>query len=245
MNEQPEMSEIATVGNIFFEPERTFKDLRRKPRFIIAGIIIALFVTAYTFAISIKVGEDVIRRATAEAIDQRAPNLDKDQKEAQVNISMKINGYVRYAVPIFVFISFFIGGLLYWAGAKAFGGTGTFMQNVSVWVYAGLAPAVIAMTANLIVLMMKSADDIDLAASQRGLIHANPSFFIDGKAHNFLATFLSTFDVFAIWGWILAAIGLSVVNKMSKGAAWTLVIIIVVIGLGFRLVGTMFSGNPN
>ena len=43
---------------------------------------------------------------------------------------------------------------------------------------------------------------------------------------------MNTFGVFEIWGWILAAIGLSVVNKLSKGAAWTIVILIVLIGLG-------------
>ena len=79
---------------------------------------------------------------------------------------------------------------------------------------------------------------------QQGLIHANLGFFI-GKEQAMLKTFLSTFDVFAIWGWILAAIGLTVVNKISKGAAWTLIILIALIGLGFRLIGAIFSGNAS
>ncbi len=157
---------------------------------------------------------------------------------------MTISKYSRYAVPVFIFISFLIGGLLYWLGAKAFGGTGTFTQNMSVWVYSGFPPVVISMIANFIVLALKSADDIDLAASQRGVIHANLGFLI-GKEMPVLSTLLSTFDVFAIWGWILAAIGLTAVNRISKGSAWTLVILIVLIGVVFRVVGAIFSGNPS
>jgi hypothetical protein len=108
-----------------------------------------------------------------------------------------------------------------------------------------LPPLVVAMIANFIVLAFKTSDDIDLVASQRGMLHANPSFFIDGKAHPVIATFLGTFDLFSIWGWILAAIGLTVVNKLSKGSAWAVVLIMVIIGLGFRLVGAIMSGNPS
>lgn len=242
--EEAQMSEVATLGNIFFEPENTFKDLRRKPRFIIAGVIIALLVTAYTFGVAMKVGEEGMRSFISDQIDKRAPNLDKDQKENAINLQMKISTYSRFAVPVFVVISFLIGGLLYWLGGKAFGGTGTFGGNLSVWVYSGFAPAVVAMIANFIVLMFKSPDDIDLAASQRGVIHANLGYFV-GNDHPYLGTLLNTFDLFAIWGWVLAAIGLSVVNKMSKASAWTLILVIVILGLVFRMIGAALSGNAS
>jgi hypothetical protein len=244
--EEAQISEVGTLGTIFIEPEDTFKDLKRKPRFIIAGIIMALLVFAYTYGLVMKVGDAGMRTFIEEQIDKnpQTEGLSKEQKQNAVDLQMKISTYSRFAVPVFVFISFLIGGLLYWLGAKAFGGTGSFMQNLSVWIYAGFPPLVVSMIANFIVMMFKSADEIDLAASQRGLIHANLGFFV-GKEHSIIGTFLNTFGVFEIWGWILAAIGLSVVNKLSKGAAWTIVILIVLIGLGFRLVGAMFSGNAS
>jgi hypothetical protein len=244
--EKAQLSEVATLGTIFIEPENTFKDLKRKPRFIIAGVIIALLVGAYTFGVSYKIGEAGMRSFIAEQIGKspQADSLSAEQKANAVEMQMTISKYSRFAVPIFVFISFLIGGLIYWLGGKAFGGTGSFTQNLSVWIYSGFPPAVVSMIANFIVTAFKSADDIDLAASQRGLIHANLGFLI-GKEHPVIATLLSTFDVFAIWGWILAAIGLTVINKMSKASAWTLVIITVVIGLAFRVVGAYFSGNPS
>ena len=247
VKEAPEISEVGSLGTIFFEPERTFKDFKRKPRFVLAGIIIALLVTAYTFGIAMKVGEAGFRSFVAEQIDKspRADSLSAEQKAGAIDMQVTISKYTRFAVPVFVFISFVIGGLLYWLASKAFGGNGSFLENMSVWVYSGLPPAVISMIANFIVLAMKSADDIDLAASQRGLLHANLSFFVDGKAHPMLATVLSTFDFFAIWGWILAAIGLSTVNRLSKASSWTIVLLLVLVGLGFRLVGAALSGNPS
>jgi len=246
--EEAQMSEVATLGNIFFEPENTFRDLKRKPRFIIAGVIIALLVAGYAFGIASKIGEAGMRNFIAEQIDKspQGANLDKDQKAKAIDLQLTIGKYTRFALPVFIFASFFIGGLLYWLGAKAFGGTGSYMQNLSVWVYSGFAPGLVGLLASFLVMFFKSADDIDLVASQKGLIqqYTNLAFLV-GKDHNILATLISTLDIFAIWGWILAAIGLRVTNKMSNGSAWALVLLITVIGLIFRLIGSMLSGNPS
>jgi len=45
--EEPQMSEIAAVGNIFIEPGNVFDDMRRKPRFIIAAVLAVLFISAF------------------------------------------------------------------------------------------------------------------------------------------------------------------------------------------------------
>jgi len=244
--EQPEMSEAATLGNIFFEPGRTFEDLKRKPRFILASIIICLLVTAYGFAVYYKIGDKGVRSFIAEQIDKspQAGSMSGEQKAKAVDMQMTITKVVRFAMPIFVFISLLIGGLLYWAGAKAFGGTGGFLHAVSVWVYSSLPPAVVGMIANFIVLVFKSADEIDMATSQRGVIHANLGFFVNGKSAPVLATLIGTLDVFYIWGWILAAIGLRMTNRLSSGSAWAIVLILALLGTVFRVVGAFFSGNP-
>ncbi|HEY0462511.1 MAG TPA: Yip1 family protein [Pyrinomonadaceae bacterium] len=246
-DDPPQMSEAATLGNIFIEPGRTFEDLRRKPRFILAGLIIALLATAYGFGLYYKIGDEGIRRFVVEQIDKspRADQMTAEQKNTAVNLQMTIQKVVRFALPVFVAISFVLGGLFYWLGAKAFGGTGNFLHGLSVWIYSGLPPAVLAMIANFIVLIFKSADDIELATSQRGVIQANLSFLVNGKSMPVLATLISVFDLFAIWGWILAAIGLQKTNKISSGSAWTITIILALIGVLLRVVGAFFSGNPN
>lgn len=244
--DMPQMSEATTLGSIFFEPGRTFEDLKRKPRFLMAGIIIALLVTAYGFGLYYKVGDAGMRRFIIEQIDKspQTQGMSAEQKTGAVDMQMTIQTVVRFILPVFVFVSFLIGGLLYWAGAKAFGGTGGFLHGLSVWVYSSLPPTVIAMIANFIILAFKSVDEIDIAASQRGVVHANPGIFLDGKASPVLTTLVGTLDLFFIWGWILAAIGLRITNKISSGSAWAIVIMLALIGTVLRVIGAFFSGNP-
>ena len=245
--EEPQMSEAGTLMGIFFEPGRTFEDLRRKPRFIIALVILAVLGTAYFFAVNYKVGEENMRRFVAEQIDKspQGGSLSPEQRESAIALNMKISSYVRYALPFIIAITSLLGGLFYWLGAKAFGGTGTFLHGVSTFVYSSFAPGVVSFIANIIILAFKSVDDIDLATSQRGLVHANPGLLLDGKAMPVLTTLVSTIDLFMIWGWVLAAIGLRITNRISKGSAWAIVIILALVGVAFRVIGAFFSGNPS
>lgn len=244
--EAPQMSEIATIAGIFFEPGRTFEDLRRKPRFIIGSIIIALFVTAYAFGLYYKVGEAGMRNFTREQIEKssQGQSLSKEQMDTQIGLSITIQTVFRYAFPIVMFIILLIGGLLYFLGTKAFGGSGGFLHGLSVYVYSSIPPTILAMLGSFVVMAIKASEEIDIGASQRGLLQANPSVLIDGKANPVLATLLGTLDIFMIWGWILAAIGLRITNRLSSGSAWAIVIILGVIGVLFRVIGAIFSGNP-
>lgn len=244
---QPQMSEMATLGNIFIEPGRTFEDLRRKPRFVLATLILAVLTTTFVFGLYYKVGDAGYRRFILEQIDKspQASGLNAEQKNNAVDLQMTIGKVVRFAMPIFIIIVIAIGSLLYWLGGKAFGGNGNYLHAISVWVYSSLPPAIVGSVANLIVFVFKSADEIDIVTSQRGLIQANPSFLINGKAMPVLATLLSVIDLFAIWGWILASIGLQKTNKISSGSAWAITIILALIGIALRVVGALFSGNPS
>ncbi|HKP69271.1 MAG TPA: YIP1 family protein, partial [Pyrinomonadaceae bacterium] len=173
-------------------------------------------------------------------------SMGNEQKETAVNINMTIGKVVRFGMPVLFLLICVLGAACYWGGAKAFGGTGGFFHGWSVFVYSALPPALISMIANFIVLAFKDVNDINYVASQqRGVIHANPSFLFDGKASPVLTTLVSTIDLFLIWGWVLAAIGLRITNRLSSGSAWAVVIIFGLIGVLFRVVGAFFSGNPN
>jgi hypothetical protein len=192
-------------------------------------------------------GEERYRRAFMEMLEKnpQAAQLSPEQKKSNVELQLTITKYSGFAVPIIFLVVFFLGGLIYWLGAKAMGGTLTYLHGVSVWVYSSFAPTVVSILANILVLFLKSPDDIDIAASQRGLVSANPSIFLDGKSMPVLTTLVSSIDVFAIWGLILAAIGLRIVGRISNGSAWAIVLILTLVGITFRVIGSVFSGVPN
>ena len=118
----------------------------------------------------------------------------------------------------------------------------TFLRGVSVWVYSSIPPTVVFVISNLIVLFLKRADEIDLARSQQGIIQANPGFFLDAKSQPVLTAILSTFDLFALIGWVLAAIGLQKVGKISGGAAWGIIILMALVGMTFKVVAALVFG---
>ena len=240
-DEEPQMSEVGTLGGIFFEPGKTFEDLRRKPRFILASLIMIVLITLFNFLFINKIGFEQMIRARIES-NERVMQMPAEQREAMIaqQTGPIVKGITYAATPIVVVIIFLIGGLIYWLGANAMGGSATFLRGVSVWVYSSFPPTVVSMLANILVLFLKSTDDIDIASSQSGLIHANPSFFIDTKASPVLGAVLGTFDVFFIWGWILAAIGLRIVGKISSGAAWAIVLLVALLNVAFRVVGALF-----
>ena len=240
--EPPQMSEVGTLGSIFFEPGATFEDLRRKPRFLMAAVISVVVLTMFIGAFYSKIGYERVVRERLEAsswYQNQPPDAQKKMIEQQTGPIVK---YITLGItPIVFFISFFIGGLIYWGLTNAMGGSMSFLRGVAVWVYSGFPPMVVSMLANILVLFLKSPDDIDSVAAQQGLIHANPSFFIDTKAMPVLSAILGTFDVFFIWGWILAAIGLRIVGKISSGAAWGIVLILALVSVALRVVTALFQ----
>ncbi len=242
-SEVPQMSEVATLGNIFFEPGRTFESFRSKPRFVLASLISIILLTLFMGAFNAKIGYERIARERLESsswYQNQSPDMQKQMLDQQMN---PITQYVTLVVtPVIFLLSFFIGGLIYWGGVNAMGGSMTYLRGVAVWVYSGFPPIVLSMLANFLVLLVKSPNEIDPVTSQQGLIHANPSFFIDTKSMPVLGAILGTFDLFYIWGWILAAIGLRIVGKISTGAAWAIVLIVALLNVASRVVGALFQG---
>ena len=60
----PQMSAMATLGNVFFDPGAVFEDLRKKPfpRLIFPLILCAVLLTVYTVSLNTKIGSEGIVR---------------------------------------------------------------------------------------------------------------------------------------------------------------------------------------
>ncbi len=237
----PQMSTPATLTGIFFEPSTTFDALRARPRFLVAALItLALAMTFYTLYVQ-RVGHDNIVRARVDS----NPNLTPEQRDQAIEAqSRPLVKNLEMLAPILVLaIIFAAGAALYLAGVAAMGGRMTYKQALAVWAYSSFPPAVLGLIANLIVLFIKSPEDIDPVKDARGLVHANPSLLIDSAAHPVLATLLGSLDLFAIYGLILAAIGLRRVGRLSSGSAWSIVLGLFVLGVVLRVAFALASGQ--
>lgn len=211
-------SALGSLSGIFFEPARTFESFRQQPRFLLAACLIVLALTFSTTLIYQRLGFNNIIRAQLE---HNGANITPEQKdsiiEMQTRPAMRAIGVIS---PIVSLLVVFAGGAaLYLLGVLTVGGSVSYRQALSVWVYSAFPPAILTALGNIAVLFLKSPNDIDLARSSGGLIHANLGILVDAAAHPVLTTAVSTIDLFAIYGLVLAITGLHKVARISPGKA--------------------------
>src|SRR6266851_4906762 len=180
-------SALASLSGIFFEPVRVFESFRQQPRFLLAACLIALALSFSTALIYQRLGFENILRSQLE---RSTTNITPAQKESiiemQARPAMRAIGFIS---PIVSLTIVFAGGAaLYLLGVLVVGRTIGYRQALSVWIYSGLPPAILAAAVNIVLLFLKSPNDIDLARSAGGLVHANPGIFVDAAAHPVLTT---------------------------------------------------------
>jgi Yip1 domain len=244
--EQPTMSEPATLASIFFEPGRTFESLRIKPKFLLSLLLTMVFSIGFMGAVSqkINISDFFIDQMKKSSQYEKMPTEQREPAIAFYKSSV-FKGIFFGTIFIGIIVTTFVGGLIYWLAVNAMGGTTTYLRGVSVWAYSAFAPTLVATIANFIVLLLKSAEDIDTGAifQRGGLIHANPTMFIDTSKTPVLNTLFTQIDLFQIWGIVLAAIGLKVVGKLSNGAAWGIVLILKLIVITASVAWVAILGN--
>jgi len=211
-------SAIGSLSGIFFEPARTFASFRQQPRFLLAACIIAIALSFTTALIFQRLGVDNILRAQ---LDRSAANITAEQKEKIIEMQtrpvMKAIGFISPIVTLTII--FAAGGALYLLGVLALGGSISYRQALSVWVYSTFPGEIVALALNVVVLFIKSPSDIDVARAGTGLVHANLGLFFDAAAHPVLTTAASSIDLFALYGLVLAIVGLHKVARISPAKA--------------------------
>ena len=241
------MSTGETLLNIFFEPSETFQALRVRPRFLVAGIITVAFYMLFSTLYIQKIGYETVVRSQASVQAARNSSVTPEQLERGVQFQLNpLFKVIRMVSPVIVFVVIFAAGAaLYLLGAMLMGKGINFKQALTVWTYSSMPPVVITMIINLVLLFVKPPDD-DMSITQgagRGLVHANPSLFIDGTAHPVLATAVGSLDVLSFFGLFLAAVGLQKIGRMSSGSAWGIVIGLWIIGIILRVGIATATGN--
>jgi hypothetical protein len=238
----PALSTVETISGIFFEPGRVFESFRVRPRFLVASLITLVVTASFTWLFFLRAGYENVMRAILE----RSPGMTPEGLERALQLyNNPLFKVINYAGPIYGLAIVFAGGAaIYLLGVMAMGKKITYPQALAVWAYSTMPPAVLAGIANIILLFLRSPDDIDPGALNRGgLIHANLSILVDPKAHPVIGATLGAFDIFAFYGLFLAALGLRKVAKLSPGAAWAIVLTLWLIRVIFSIATAALFGS--
>ncbi|HEV7903337.1 MAG TPA: YIP1 family protein [Pyrinomonadaceae bacterium] len=236
------MSEAEKITSIFYEPARVFQELRVRPYWGTAFLVVALSIAVFQLAYTQRIGAETIALATIDKTieggfipAERAGEIRENAAEAARAPFAKVGGALNGIVFTFVFMAILAG--LYMLGVLVSGARIKFWQSLSVVVYAALPVVVLQNLISLLLLYIKSPDDIDPIKGQRGLAHADLGVLFNPAEHPYLFVLGSSLGLFTLYGIWLTASGLRHAGeKVTSGTAWSIALglwlVTVLLGLG-------------
>ena len=233
----PPMSEAEKTASILYEPARVFQELRIRPRWDTAFLIIALSVAVYQFAYTQRIGAETIALATIDKTieggfipAERAGEIRERAAADARQPFAKASGAINSIVGTFVLMAILAG--LYMLGVLVSGARIKFWQAFSVAVYASLPVIVLQNLISLLLLYLKSPDDIDPIKGQRGLARADLGVLFNPAEQPYLFVLGSSIGLFTLYGIWLTATGLrNSGEKVTSGTAWSIALGLWVLGL--------------
>lgn len=237
----PPLPPFERVTGTFFEPARIFENLRWHPRWLAAFVTIAISAAIYNVAFVQRLTPEVVALAPIEKTIEggwipadRAEKVKEDTREAAKSPVNRITGPLAEIGGIFLFLVFFAA--LFLLFALVFGGRLNFWQAMCVAVYSAMPIIVIDKLLSLVLLYIKSPEDIDPVKGRRSLVKADLSILFSPTAHTYLYVIGGFFGLLTIYGLWLQATGLRRTGeKISSASAWTIALIFWAIGLIFAL----------
>ena len=250
VSEEPPMSPVQKILGVFYEPTRVFRNLRSHPHWVAAFLVIVFAQAIYTVAFVQRVTPERIVNYTmdklAESPIKPPPDrMEKAKDDAMLQAKQPVQR-VQTALKTFVGV-FVLGAIvagLYLVCVMIFGGRINFWQALAVYFYASLPVVLISKLLSLVILFIKSPDDIHPILNQETLVQDNLGVLFNPAEHPVLFVAASVIGVLSFYGLWLRAKGLkSGGTKVNGTAAWGATLI--VFGVWFLFVLAITSIFPS
>jgi len=217
------LSEAQRLINTFFAPSKTFTDLRRSAAWWAPFLITVIFSTIFVYVVDQKVGfrkvvENQLRLQPKQA--ERFENMPAAQRETAMERQTSITKGIAYGFPLLMLAwHAIVAGVL--LATLKFGASAEIKYKTlfALVLYAGL-PGLFKAVLAVVSLLAGVASD---AFTFQNPVATNPGYFIDAASSPVLFSLLSSIDVLTIWTLVLAAIGITRVSKVKRGAAFAVV----------------------
>ena len=223
------LSLLEKATGVFYEPSRVFRNLRDHPHWVGAFVIIAVLTAIYSFAFIQRITpERIVDHTTAKLAEMGPPfapppeqieRIKTDQLQSLKSPVERVGSVLKSFVGIFV-ASCIIAALSL-LGILAFGGRINFWQALAVTFYSALPVVVIQKVLGLVILYLKSPDDLHPILNQETTLQDNLGVLFSPADHPILFVMASFIGLTSFYGLWLRAKGLhGGATKASKSAAW-------------------------
>lgn len=245
--EDEPLSFFDKITGIFFEPSRVFRSLRFQPRWVGAFAVICVLTLIYSFAFVQRITpERIVEHTTSKLAEMGPPfapppealeKMKTEQLQSLKSPVERVGGAAKQVVGIFVLSA--VVAALSLLGILAFGGRINFWQALAVTFYAALPVIVIHKVLGLVIMYLKSPDDLHPVLNGETTLQDNLGILFAPADHPILFVMASFIGLTSFYGLWLRAKGLHHgATKVGKGAAWGVAITLWVLVL---VLATIFT----
>jgi hypothetical protein len=225
-NPEAPMSWFERVMGMFYEPSRVFRNVRSNPNWLAPFLVVWVLSAIYGTAFIQRITPQVIVEHTVEKTTQTfnlppdaAAKLRTDQIEALTNPVARAGALLQTGAGIFLVVAFLAG--LCFVGVLVFGGRINFWQALAVLFHAAVPVVVITKVLGLVILYLKSPDDLHPVLNQDTTLQDNLSILFSPANNPVLFVIASYIGLTSFYGLWLRAKGLHLGStKASSGAGW-------------------------
>jgi len=238
-NAEAPMSPIQKLLGVFFEPSRVFRNLRAHPRWVAAYLVVTVLSLVYTFAFTQRLTPEKIVNYRVDKVAEMPPPFtpppDRIETMRTQGIEQLKNPIQRVGTVVTTFVAVFcftaVMAALYLLGVLVFGGRMNFWQSLSVMFYGAVPIIAIQKLLGLVLLYLKSPDDIHPILGQETLVQDNLGVLFTPADHPVifvLATSIGILSFYSLW---LKSTGLrNGATRVSSGTAWGVAITLWILG---------------
>jgi hypothetical protein len=217
--EQPQLSQPQRILNVFFDPVKTFTDLKRGTAWWMAFLLIAISSYAFIATVASKIGWEQVSEnqmkmnpKAAERMEQMTP----DQRAQALKMGVTITKGISYAIPVVSLVIMALIAAVVMATLNfGFGADVTFARALAVVVYANVVSIIKAIL--VIVTLFAGASPEDFTFQNP--LASNLGYFVNMSEHRALYALGSALDIFTIWTLVLTGIGFACVSRAKRGTA--------------------------
>jgi hypothetical protein len=215
----PRLSAVQRLIKAFLSPAEVFADIRVKPTWVVAMIVITVLTVGAQAIILPKMDNEGTLRAR---LGDRADELSDEQIERMIEGGEKFTRFVPIITAVVVPIMWFILAGIYFLMLKMVGSETDYQRTLSAMLHAYWPPSAIATV--LVVILIQRVQSIT-EQEIPNLVKSHLGVLLPADAPGWLSAAASTFSVFNVWTFILLVIGFKAIGKLSAGRATVAVLI--------------------
>jgi hypothetical protein len=234
ITDQAPKSGMQRMIGALFSPDDTFRDIARKPDFLVPLVVLLVITTISSLVI---VPHLDMASAIRDQLANSGKNLSPDDIDRSVRLMSSFSKVVAYATPLIgpAMWALVAGVLL--LTFRLFGAEGTYKPSFAVTLYAWIPLVLNSIITTVVAVFRGTVDPREMAT----VVVSNPGVLVNFKDHPLAFSFLSSVDLFTIWTLILLTIGFAYVSGTSKARSAVTVFgwwaFLVLMKLGFAAMG--------